>query len=165
MFRSLIDFVIAIGWAQKGINPADVPDASFKFTKLGSAGKSSFLSWGFIELKADQLKRTKNSRRMHMVFHVTSGAVEVKVHDNEFTVHKGGVWQVPRGECPRFFGFVLFAAVTSLPLHLFIFIICLSSRVPSLRTKLRHTTQVKTCNKIAHQPPCDGSRFMLITWR
>ncbi|KAF2792147.1 hypothetical protein K505DRAFT_326353 [Melanomma pulvis-pyrius CBS 109.77] len=86
-----------IGWAQKGINPADVPDASFRFTKLGSAGKSSFLSWGFIELKPDQIKRTKNSRRMHMVFHVTAGAVEVKVHDSDFTVHKGGVWQVPRG--------------------------------------------------------------------
>jgi hypothetical protein len=125
MFRSLTDFVIAIGWAQKGINPADVPDASFKFTKIGSAGKSSFLSWGFIELKADQLKRTKNSRRMHMVFHVTSGAVEVKVHDNEFTVHKGGVWQVPRGESPRFFGgfcFLCYRHFSSFAsVHLFIF--------------------------------------------
>jgi hypothetical protein len=134
VLRSLTDFVIAIGWAQKGINPADVPDASFKFTKLGSAGQSSFLSWGFIELKADQLKRTKNSRRMHMVFHVTSGAVEVKVHDSEFTVHKGGVWQVPRGEFMRFLFQLAF--FPSLPSHLFIFIICLSSRVSSIRTEL-----------------------------
>jgi hypothetical protein len=44
------------------------------------------------------MKRTKNSRKMHMVFNVQSGAVEVKVHENEFTVHRGGVWQVPRGE-------------------------------------------------------------------
>jgi hypothetical protein len=35
---------------------------------------------------------------MHMVFNVQSGTVEVKVHENEFTVHKGGVWQVPRGK-------------------------------------------------------------------
>jgi hypothetical protein len=44
------------------------------------------------------MKRTKNSRKMHMVFNVQSGTVEVKVHENEFTVHKGGIWQVPRGE-------------------------------------------------------------------
>jgi hypothetical protein len=34
---------------------------------------------------------------MHMVFNVQSGTVEVKVHENEFTVHKQGIWQVPRG--------------------------------------------------------------------
>jgi hypothetical protein len=43
------------------------------------------------------MKRTKNSRKMHMVFNVQSGTVEVKVHENEFTVHRGGIWQVPRG--------------------------------------------------------------------
>jgi hypothetical protein len=86
-----------MAWAPKGINPANVADASFKFTKLGSAGAESWLSWGFIVLEEDQMKRTKNSRRMHMVFHVESGAVEVKVHENVFTVHRGGVFQVPRG--------------------------------------------------------------------
>ncbi|KAF1961368.1 hypothetical protein CC80DRAFT_236198 [Byssothecium circinans] len=86
-----------IAWAQKGVNPVDVPDASFKFTKLGSVGEDNFLSWGFIELQADQMKRTKNSRRMHMLFHVQSGAVEVKIHENVFTLHRGGVCQVPRG--------------------------------------------------------------------
>lgn len=56
------------------------------------------------------MKRTKNSRKMHMVFNVQSGTVEVKVHENEFTVHKCGIWQVPRGEffcflssSPRYF--------------------------------------------------------------
>lgn len=34
---------------------------------------------------------------MHMVFHVQSGTVEVRVHENEFTIHKHGIWQVPRG--------------------------------------------------------------------
>ena len=43
------------------------------------------------------MKRTKNSRYMHMIFNVQSGTVEVRVHENEFTVHKQGVWQVPRG--------------------------------------------------------------------
>jgi hypothetical protein len=43
------------------------------------------------------MKRTKNSRYMHMVFNVQSGTVEVKVHENEFTLHRQGVWQVPRG--------------------------------------------------------------------
>jgi hypothetical protein len=33
-----------------------------------------------------------------MVFTVQSGTVEVKVHENEFTVHRNGVWQVPRGK-------------------------------------------------------------------
>ncbi|CAI6330421.1 unnamed protein product [Periconia digitata] len=86
-----------LAWSTKGINPVDVADASFKFTKLSSAGSESFMSWGFIELNADQMKRSKNSRRMHLVFHVQSGAVEVKVHENVFTVHRGGVWHVPRG--------------------------------------------------------------------
>jgi centromere protein C len=87
----------ALAWAAKGIQPQQVPNAQFKFTKLGSAG-SGFFSWGCLELDADDIKRTKNSRRMHMSFHVTKGAVEVNVNNNLFTVHKGGVWQVPRGE-------------------------------------------------------------------
>jgi len=56
-----------------------------------------FFNWGMLELGADQMKRTKNSRIMHMLFNVQYGTVEVKVHENEFTVHKGGIWQVPRG--------------------------------------------------------------------
>ncbi|KAF2826454.1 hypothetical protein CC86DRAFT_370443 [Ophiobolus disseminans] len=84
-----------IAWAPKGIKPVAVSDGSFHFTKVGAAG--SFFSWGLIELLTDQMKRTKNSRTMHMVFHVQSGTVEVQVHANEFIMHKGGVWQVPRG--------------------------------------------------------------------
>jgi centromere protein C len=85
-----------IAWAQKGIKPVDVPDGSFQYTKLSSVG--SFFNWGVIELRAEQMKRSKNSRKMHMVFNVQSGTVEVKVHENEFTVHRGGIWQVPRGK-------------------------------------------------------------------
>jgi hypothetical protein len=73
-----------------------VPDGSFQYTKLASVGP--FFNWGLIELGPDQMKRTKNSRKMHMVWNVQSGTVEAKVHENEFTVHRGGIWQVPRGK-------------------------------------------------------------------
>ncbi|KAH7412167.1 cupin domain-containing protein [Phaeosphaeria sp. MPI-PUGE-AT-0046c] len=85
-----------IAWAQKGTQLDLVGDGSFHFKKLAGAG--SFFNWGLIELTADQMKRTKNCRRMHMVFTLQSGTVEAKVNDNEFTVHKGGIWQVPRGK-------------------------------------------------------------------
>ncbi|KAF1831065.1 hypothetical protein BDW02DRAFT_582393 [Decorospora gaudefroyi] len=84
-----------IAWAQKGIQPREVGDGGFKYAKIGSEG--AFFNWGLIELGPDQMKRSKNSRLMHMVFNVQFGTVEVRVHENEFTVHKQGVWQVPRG--------------------------------------------------------------------
>ncbi|KAF2016624.1 hypothetical protein BU24DRAFT_206802 [Aaosphaeria arxii CBS 175.79] len=92
-----------IAWAQNGIKPVEVPGAEFKFTKLASAGTSSFFSWGYLALDKDGHKRSKNSRRMHMVFHVTKGKVEVQVDDNEFTINKGGLWQVPRGKSIHIF--------------------------------------------------------------
>ena len=42
-----------------------------------------------------------------MVFNVQSGTLEVKVHENEFIVHKDGIWQVPRGTLR--FSLLLFA--------------------------------------------------------
>jgi hypothetical protein len=78
------------------MQPIPVPDGSFQYMKLGSV--AHFFNWGVIALHADQMKRSKNSRTMHMVFHVQEGTLEVNVHDNEFTIHKGGVWHVPRGE-------------------------------------------------------------------
>ena len=92
----LVEGVLA--WSDKGIKPEPVGDGSFQYARIGGSGPAGFLNWGMIELRADQMKRSKNSRKMHMVFNVLSGAVEVKVHENEFTVHKGGIWQVPRGE-------------------------------------------------------------------
>ncbi|KAF2180256.1 hypothetical protein K469DRAFT_291564 [Zopfia rhizophila CBS 207.26] len=92
-------FEDTLAWAQKGMNICQVAGAQFSFAKISSA-PGNFLNWGIIELPEDGLKRPKNSRRMHMVFFVASGAVEVNVNNNEFTIHKGGVWQVPRGELP-----------------------------------------------------------------
>lgn len=92
----IIDDDTDIAWAQKSAQLNLVADGSFHFKKLAGAG--SFFNWGLIELTADQMKRTKNCRRMHMVFTLQSGTVEAKVNDNEFTVHRGGIWQVPRGK-------------------------------------------------------------------
>jgi centromere protein C len=92
----LVEGVVA--WSDKGIKPEPVGDGSFQYARIGGSGPAGFFNWGMIELRADQMKRSKNSRKMHMVFNVQSGAVEVKVHENEFTVHKGGIWQVPRGK-------------------------------------------------------------------
>lgn len=75
-----------------------VANGQFKFTKLGSAGGRSGFSWGCIDMDENDIKRSKNSRRMQMVFTVMEGAAEVMVNDNVFTVHRGGVWQVPRGK-------------------------------------------------------------------
>lgn len=139
-----------IAWAQKGINPVDVADASFKFTKLASAGDESFLSWGFIELLADQMKRTKNARRMHMVFHVQNGAVEVKIHENVFTVHRGGVFQVPRGKL-------------SFPLSLQVLLANLHNSHPSTIFPLPPQTQ-NIRFQLAFSSLYDRSHFMLIPW-
>ena len=92
----LVEGVLA--WSDKGIKPEPVGDGSFQYSRLGGSAPTGFLSWGMIELRADQMKRSKNSRQMHMVFNVQSGVVEVKVHENEFIVHHGGIWQVPRGK-------------------------------------------------------------------
>ena len=90
-------FLEELAWADKGLKPADVPDAQFKFIKLGHV-PGNFFNFGVIDLPVSGVKRTKNARKMHMMFVVISGAVMVRVHENEFTIHKGGIWQVPRGE-------------------------------------------------------------------
>ncbi|KAF2736891.1 hypothetical protein EJ04DRAFT_551053 [Polyplosphaeria fusca] len=99
-----------LAWADKGINPADVPDTQFRFTKLFTTPRN-FFSCGVIDLPIAGTKRPKNARRMHMCFHVTRGAVRVTVAENEFVVHKGGVWQVPRGRFDTAFFAGAFALV------------------------------------------------------
>ncbi|KAH6642439.1 cupin domain-containing protein [Boeremia exigua] len=94
----LVEGVIA--WSEKGIKPEPVGDGSFQYARIGNTAtdvKPGFFNWGMLDIHADQMKRSKNSRRMHMVFNVQYGTVEVRVHENEFTVHRGGIWQVPRG--------------------------------------------------------------------
>ncbi|OAG11083.1 uncharacterized protein CC84DRAFT_518792 [Paraphaeosphaeria sporulosa] len=102
--NNLIESTIA--WSDEGIKPKPLPDGSFKFIKLASGhvndddpnNSKTYMSWGFLELEENQMKRAKNSSAMHMVFHVASGAVEIRVHENILTVRRGGVFQVPRGK-------------------------------------------------------------------
>jgi hypothetical protein len=106
----------AIAWTQKGVEPRDVGDGGFKYAKIGSV--ANFFNWGLIELGPDQMKRTKNSRYMHMIFNVQSGVVEVRVHENEFVVRRMGIWQVPRGMCfsPLLLFLLLFSVFFVCPL-------------------------------------------------
>jgi centromere protein C len=100
---------IAIAWSDEGIKPKDIPDGSFKLIKLASGHindddqAKTYMSWGFLQLDENQMKRAKNSSSYHMVFHVSSGAVEARVHENILTVRRGGVFQVPRGKFILFF--------------------------------------------------------------
>jgi hypothetical protein len=135
----------AIAWAEKGIHPEEVADGSFQYARIGSVGPGGFLNWGLIEMRADQMKRTKNSRKMHMVFNVQSGVVEVRVHENEFTVHQGGIWQVPRGE--------LFPSRTFLVVH---FLSCLLSSLR--RFTCEHILHACYGLSGSHLTDGDGSR-------
>ena len=76
------------------IEPRDVPLASFRYTKTLTM---SFFGSGIVELPPGGFKRSKNSRRMQMIFFVHAGKVNVEVAGTAFTITKGGVWQVPRG--------------------------------------------------------------------
>ncbi|KAF2423177.1 hypothetical protein EJ08DRAFT_652876 [Tothia fuscella] len=69
-------------------------NAEFHFAKLQSL---PFFGTGVVELLPQGFKRSKNSRRMNMVFFVHEGKVAVTVGDTEFGISKGGIWHVPRG--------------------------------------------------------------------
>jgi len=89
------DLGSVLAWSEVGMEARDVPGATFKYAKIT---QEDFLGCGIVELPPGGIKRPKNSRRMHILFFVATGAVEVQVHQNEFTIHRGGVFQVPRGE-------------------------------------------------------------------
>jgi centromere protein C len=68
--------------------------AEFTYAKLHS---KPFFGTGVVDVPAGGYKRSKNSRRMEMVFFVHTGKVDVTVGEIEFTISKGGIWHVPRG--------------------------------------------------------------------
>lgn len=72
-----------------------VVGANFKFGKIMNL---PFFGAGIVEIPPQGFKNEKNSRKNHMVFFIETGKVEVTVGDNEFTISKGGCWQVPRGK-------------------------------------------------------------------
>ena len=59
-----------------------------------------FFGSGMVDLPPGGAKRSKNSRKMQMVFFVFYGRVQVEVGTptTRFGIGKGGMWQVPRGE-------------------------------------------------------------------
>ncbi|KAI9923685.1 hypothetical protein ASPWEDRAFT_120584 [Aspergillus wentii DTO 134E9] len=86
--------VLDIAYAPSGIETRDVKDSTFRFAKLLS---SSFLGSGVVELPPGGVKKPKNSKKMHMVFYVCHGRVQVDVSGVQFSAGKGCVFQVPRG--------------------------------------------------------------------
>ncbi|GAB1211073.1 hypothetical protein ATERTT37_000185 [Aspergillus terreus] len=86
--------VLDIAYAPSGIETRAVKGSSFRFAKLLS---SPFLGSGIVELPPSGVKKPKNSKRMHMVFYVCQGRVQVDISGVQFSAGKGCVFQVPRG--------------------------------------------------------------------
>ncbi|BDD57966.1 hypothetical protein MAP00_003280 [Monascus purpureus] len=91
--------ILDIAYAPSGIETRDTKDSSFRFAKLLS---SPFLGSGIVELPPGGVKKPKNSKRMHMLFYVCRGRIQVDVSGVQFSAGKGCVFQVPRGiiYCP-----------------------------------------------------------------
>jgi centromere protein C len=83
-----------IAVSSKGISTADPADGAW-FIKLLC---TPFFDVGAVDLPPGAIKRTKNTRKMHLAFFVLSGRVEVLVHHTLFRIAKGGMWHVLRGE-------------------------------------------------------------------
>jgi centromere protein C len=84
-----------IAYAPSGIETREVKDSTFRFAKLLS---SSFIGSGVVELPPEGVKKPKNSKKMHMVFYVCHGRVQVDISGVQFSAGKGCVFQVPRGK-------------------------------------------------------------------
>ena len=72
----------------------EVKGAEFMYAKTITL---PFFHSGMVDIPPGGEKKTKNSRKNHMVFWVFSGRVQVKVADTSFSIGRGGMWQVPRG--------------------------------------------------------------------
>ncbi|OTA94046.1 hypothetical protein M434DRAFT_395120 [Hypoxylon sp. CO27-5] len=80
--------------SEAAIQLKDIRDATFRFAKTLT---TPFFGSGIVDMPPGSEKRTKNSRKMQMVFFVHTGSVDVKVAQTEFRIAKGGMWFVPRG--------------------------------------------------------------------
>lgn len=83
-----------LAFASTSIATRDVQNSAFRYAKIMTL---PFFGSGMVEIPPSGFKRTKNSRKMQMVFFVHEGKVTVEVGDLKFGMTKGGVWQVPRG--------------------------------------------------------------------
>ncbi|PWY65342.1 cupin domain protein [Aspergillus heteromorphus CBS 117.55] len=86
--------IVDLAYAPSGIETRSVKDSSWRFAKLLS---SPFLGSGIVELPPGGVKKPKNSKKMHMVFYICNGRVQVDVSGVRFSAGKGCVFQVPRG--------------------------------------------------------------------
>ncbi|KAH6656418.1 Mif2/CENP-C like-domain-containing protein [Truncatella angustata] len=83
-----------IAISEAAIQMKDIKDATFRFAKTLTL---PFFGSGVVDLPPHSEKRTKNARKMQMVFFVHYGNVDVTVASNQFRITKGGTWFVPRG--------------------------------------------------------------------
>lgn len=77
------------------IETKEIKNASFRFAKTHS---TPFFGAGVVDLPPHTEKKPKNSRKMEMSFFVFSGRVQVTVADTVFSIGRGGMWFVPRGQ-------------------------------------------------------------------
>ncbi|OMP86715.1 Centromere protein 3 [Diplodia seriata] len=84
-----------IAYSAAALETREVAGANFRYSKVLGI---PYFGAGVVDIPPHGAKRSKNSRRMYMAFCLLSGKVSVTVGDNEFSISKGGVWMVPRGE-------------------------------------------------------------------
>lgn len=94
-----------LAFSSNSIETRDVVGSDFRYAKFLSL---PFFGCGMVDVPAGGFKRAKNAHKMQMVFFVHVGKVLVRVGDAEFTISKGGVWHVPRGESKLSFVSLLF---------------------------------------------------------
>lgn len=84
-----------IAISANAIQTREIRNASFKFAKVLS---TPFFGAGVVDLPPGSEKKPKNARKMQMAFFVFAGRVQVTVADTIFSIGRGGMWFVPRGE-------------------------------------------------------------------
>lgn len=85
---------VELAFSRNRIVTVEVANGDFTFVKTCT---EEFFGTGMIEVPPGGIKRTKNSGKMHLVFYIISGKVEVKIGENSFRVRKGAQFMVPRG--------------------------------------------------------------------
>ncbi|KAL8844044.1 MAG: hypothetical protein Q9176_001450 [Flavoplaca citrina] len=85
-----------VAYAAEAIEMRDINGADFRFAKTLTL---PFFGSGMVDLPSGGTKRVKNSRKMQMVFFVFYGRVTVDLGTpaQRFSIGRGGMWQVPRG--------------------------------------------------------------------
>ncbi|KAI4169388.1 MAG: hypothetical protein LQ348_007282 [Seirophora lacunosa] len=85
-----------VAYAADAVEMRDINGADFRFAKTLTL---PFFGSGMVDLPPGGTKRVKNSRKMQMVFFVFYGRVlvELGTPTQRFSIGRGGMWQVPRG--------------------------------------------------------------------